>query len=79
VATAALTGFWVAAATMLLRQERGLGLARFRAGARAVARRHRDYPVFLRGIREYLQPGFHPAQKDTDRLAAAYLASVGLA
>jgi predicted metal-dependent hydrolase len=31
-----------------------------------------------RGLREYLRPDFHPSQKDTDGLAAAYLASVGL-
>jgi predicted metal-dependent hydrolase len=35
--------------------------------------------VFLRGITEYLRPGFHPSQKDLDGLAESYLASAGIA
>jgi len=79
IGAACLGGFWVAAAAMLLWQERGLDPDRLAAGARIVADHSRHHPVFLKGIREYLAPGFHPSQKDTDRLAAAYLAGVGLA
>jgi predicted metal-dependent hydrolase len=79
IGAACLGGFWVAAASMLLWQERGLDAGRLRAGTRTVAEHSRRHPVFIRGIREYLDPGFHPSQKDTDRLAQEYLAGVGLA
>jgi predicted metal-dependent hydrolase len=39
----------------------------------------RDRDVFVRGIREYLRPSFHPSQLDVDELAETYLAEVGLA
>jgi hypothetical protein len=35
--------------------------------------------VFVRGIRDYMRPDFHPSQSDVDRLADQYIASVGLA
>ena len=77
VATACLGSFWVASTVMLLRQEPDATAARLRADWRAS--REREPDVFVRGIREYLRPDFHPSQKDTDGLASAYLASVGLA
>lgn len=80
MATLCLGGFWAIGAAMLLLQDRGVGLARVLADRRAAqARRGEHDDVFLRGIREYLRPDFHPSQKDTDALAAAYLASAGLA
>ncbi len=78
LATACLGGFWFAAAIMLLRQESASG-AELRRDWLAARERERGHEVFARGIREYLEPGFHPSQKDTDGLASAYLASVGLA
>jgi predicted metal-dependent hydrolase len=53
--------------------------SRLRRDWRASRERAREHDVFRRGIREYLRPGFHPSQKDTDGLASTYLASVGLA
>ena len=77
LATACLGGFWIAAAAVLLRQE-SASSARLRADWRVSRERARQHGVFLRGIREYLRPGFHPSQKETDGLASTYLASVGL-
>lgn len=76
VATVTLASLWFFATVMLMRQDRRLGRA---------ARPHRDAAtaslgilrnVFLRGMREYVRPGFHPAQNDTSKLAEDYLASV---
>lgn len=74
MATACLAGFWLAATKDLLEQD-GLGLAdaarelaRLRKSAEG-GRRERigssiAVRVFLRGILEYLRPGFHPDDKD---------------
>jgi predicted metal-dependent hydrolase len=78
VSATLLAGFWVAATATLLLQERDLPRARLREEWRIARARRRAEPVFLPGIREYLRPGFHPSQKDVDRLAAEYLARVGL-
>jgi predicted metal-dependent hydrolase len=78
MATVCLGGFWVAATLMLLRQEKGLDGRRLRREWGVARERARDHRVFRTGLREYLRPGFHPSQKDTDGLAAEYLASVGL-
>jgi uncharacterized protein len=79
VATLTLTGFWFVAAKHLLRQE---GLSLF-AVARELRRLGAEQPlgrrVFLRGIREYLAPGFHPWQRDDRRLAERGLETAGLA
>lgn len=77
MATACLGGFWVAATTMLLRQEKGLGRGRARSEWGVVRDSAREHH-FLDRLRDYLRPGFHPSQQDTDTLAASYLASVGL-
>lgn len=80
LATVTLGGFWIAGTRMLLAQDRaagrdtGLGPMRAEARERSIFRR-----VFLRGIREYLRPGFHPAQNDNYHRAHEYLTSVGLA
>jgi predicted metal-dependent hydrolase len=81
MATACLGGFWIAGATMLLAQDRRLGGKRLVAEWRVVReqRQAKREGVFWRGLREYLRPDFHPLDKDTDALAAQYLASVGLA
>lgn len=81
VATMCLGGFWAIGAAMLMLQDEGVSRARLAADRRLAqkARGDRDHGVFLRGIREYLRPDFHPSQSDIDQLAASYLASVGLA
>lgn len=88
VATACLGSFWALGTTALLVTDPEVDGARllrdFRAAREARLQRNpnakgtvRD--VFLRGIREYLRPDFHPAQSDIDALADAYLARAGLA
>ena len=78
-----LGGFWVQATRALLVQD-GLTLrdaARELDTLRAVAERE-GLPtakpiftrVFLRGIREYLRPGFHPNDKDHSRIFRETLA-----
>lgn len=79
-----LGAFWVAATVTLLAQDEG-GLSR---ATLRKARTLRELSgrtegivsrVFLRGIREYLRPDFHPWQKDNGRLAREWLTSAGLA
>jgi len=79
MATLMLGGFWAMATLMLMAQDDTLAGSSLGEDLAVVRERRRKYGVFGRGIREYLRPGFHPSQKDTDGLAAAYLASVGLA
>ncbi|HSQ66363.1 MAG TPA: metal-dependent hydrolase [Polyangiaceae bacterium] len=84
MAAACLGGFWAAGTLHLLAQERKLGS---KASLHADWKSMREYRsslgerrfVFLEGIKQYLQPGFHPSQNDVDRLASEYLTSVGLA
>lgn len=75
LATVLLGSFWFAGATMLLRQEKGLGL---RAITRQLWATQRREPivrrVFLRGLREYLRPSFHPWDNDNLDLARRNLA-----
>jgi uncharacterized protein len=77
-ATIMLGGFWIAAATMLLRQD---GLNWFR-GIRKMSELPKRDPVvrrvFLRGIRTYLRRDFHPSKTGNDHLAAEWFASRGL-
>lgn len=94
MATTLLGGFWLWGASVLLRQEGvrwPAALRQLRAlqrGARSsggpagedaraviepVIRR-----VFLRGIREYLRPGFHPSQLPNEALAAEWFAARGM-
>lgn len=79
MATLCLGGFWIIGAAMLIAQDRDVSRARLLADRQAARERRGDAGVFLRGLREYLRPDFHPSQSDTDRLAAQYLESVGLA
>jgi predicted metal-dependent hydrolase len=80
LATVTLGGFWIFATRELLHQD-GSSLreaARELRGLReaAVERGDRDAHetivtgVFLRGIREYIRPGFHPMQRDHEKLIA---------
>jgi predicted metal-dependent hydrolase len=73
MATVLLAGFWLAATTMLLRQD-GLGLSRIRRELGDFDRREGVIKrVFLGGIRDYLRRDFHPAQHDNYDLARTYL------
>jgi predicted metal-dependent hydrolase len=83
VATAVLAGFWVSATGYLLAQD-------LRAGRRpapdhderAVLRQRKRSIVrdtFLRGLRAYLRPGFHPDDHDDRALAEAWLRGAGFA
>jgi predicted metal-dependent hydrolase len=78
-ATVMLGGFWLAATTMLLRQDR-IG---WRAALRELRTlRDRDpviRRVFVAGIRQYLRRDFHPSDNANDHLAAEWLASHGIA
>ncbi|APR82169.1 Hypothetical protein A7982_07518 [Minicystis rosea] len=78
MATFCLGGFWAIATAMLVLQDAGIDRARVLADWRIARERRKVSDVFVRGIREYLRPDFHPAQNDIDGLASAYLASVGL-
>ncbi len=79
VAALSLGAWWALATRMLLRQD-GVSAEDVR---RERARLARDQPifkrVFLRGVREYLAPGFHPWQTDNAALARDYLESIGRA
>ena len=76
LATATLLGFWFVGARHLLRQD-GITL---REARRQLAELGRERPIvagaFVRGIREYLAPGFHPWQRDNRALAEAHLATL---
>jgi uncharacterized protein len=89
LATLALGGFWLQATRVLLAQDGmslrdcAREMTRLRKSApndrpdpSAGARRLPEpifRRVFLRGIREYLRPGFHPSDKDHDRVVAETL------
>lgn len=76
MATVMMTGFWSAAALLLMRQD-GLTLAQIRTRLRAIgARRPVGKMVFLKGIREFLQRDFHPWNHDNGHLARDYFASI---
>lgn len=79
VATVCLGGFWALGTLSLLAQDRAVGAARLWADLVDVHERRKPQRLFASGLREYMRPDFHPLQKDTDRLARQYLASVGLA
>lgn len=79
LATGLLGGFWLSAATVLLRQD-GLSWLSALRQLRALPRRDPVVRrVFLRGIREYLRPGFHPRQAANETLAAEWFAARGMA
>jgi predicted metal-dependent hydrolase len=81
MATACLSGFWIAGTLHLLAQEDAKWSALFddwKKLKRARAGKTTSN-VFKEGIRAYLRRDFHPLDNDLDRLAADYLASAALA
>lgn len=77
-ATLTLGGFWIWAATLLLRQD---GLTWRGALRQMRAMPDRDpviQRVFARGIRQYLRRDFHPNQNDDKHLAAEWFAARGM-
>jgi len=78
MATALLGGFWLWGAAMLLKQDR-LRLPRALQELNQVPREPVIRRVFLRGIRQYLRPGFHPDQVPNASLAAEWFAARGMA
>ncbi|MBK7824029.1 metal-dependent hydrolase [Nannocystis sp.] len=77
MATTTLVGFWFLGASMLLRQEKGLGLREILRQLRASMQQNPlGRRVFLRGMREYLRRDFHPWQTDNLALARSYLARI---
>jgi predicted metal-dependent hydrolase len=78
LATALLGGFWAMGTFWLLSQERASRGELF-AEWRAAGDKGDVHTVFVRGIRDYVRPSFHPSQSDVDKLADAYLATAGLA
>ncbi|MEQ1878138.1 MAG: metal-dependent hydrolase [Bdellovibrionia bacterium] len=72
--------YWSTGTFWLLAQDRGITFKNFFGGfARVQSRFPILRTVFLRGIREYLKPGFHPDKNDNYHLAKAYLGEVGKA
>ncbi len=80
MATACLSGFWVAATLNLVLQDKKRGeQSMFKAWRRLPRRESIAERIFLRGIKAYLRRDFHPSQMDNAHLAHDYLASAGLA
>jgi predicted metal-dependent hydrolase len=81
-ATVLLGGFWLWGTASLLRQERRLG-ANEAAGPARTGRKRKREPivrrVFLRGIRQYIRPSFHPSQNANDQLATTWMTARGMA
>jgi uncharacterized protein len=79
LATVTLAGFWAAATIDLLVQDDEVDLPRLRREVAELRRKDNLLQrVFLRGIRAYVHPDFHPSQIATDRLAREYLETAGL-
>ena len=77
-ATVTLGGFWLWGAVSLMRQERRGALGAWRELGRMPRRDPIVRRVFLRGIRQYLAPGFHPSDNPTDRIASEWMAARGM-
>ena len=77
-ATVTLGGFWLWGAVSLLRQERRGALGAWRELGRMPRRDPIVRRVFLRGIRQYLAPGFHPSDNPTERIASEWMAARGM-
>ncbi len=60
LASSVLAAFWIGGALTLLAQEKNVGAAVRREGKEVAARSPFGERVFGRGIRTYLQRGFHP-------------------
>lgn len=77
VASTLLGGFWFAATVTLARQDAKLPYEPHRE-LTAEEKRHSPIDVFVKGIREYARPSFHPDQRDNYGLALEALRSLGL-
>lgn len=77
MATATLTGFWMAGALMLLAQEKDASpavvLRHLAVGAR---RRTIGRGDMVKAFVAYLRPGFHPTDNDNEHLARRHLAGI---
>lgn len=77
VAAALLGGFWFAAAMTLARQDAKLPHEEHREPTEE-EKKHTPVDVFVRGIREYARPGFHPNDRDNLHIAVEALRALGL-
>lgn len=77
VAASLLGGFWFAATVTLARQDAKLPYEPSREPT-AEEKEHTPVDVFVRGIREYARPGFHPNDRDNLGLAVEALRALGL-
>jgi hypothetical protein len=74
VGAVSLAAGWYRATRMLVAQDTELDKAEFRRQMKALeAERPVSREVFLRGIREYMRPDFHPNDKDNRGLATEFL------
>lgn len=76
-------GYWWQRATRMFLRHDGIGRKELRAEKKQMKKVRDDgnivRDVFLAGIWEYIQPGFHPWDRDDLHLAEAYLAEAGMA
>jgi len=77
LAATLLGGFWFAAAVTLARQDAKLPYEPSREPT-AEEKEHTPIDVFVRGIREYARPGFHPNDRDNLHIAVEALRALGL-
>jgi hypothetical protein len=61
-----------------MRQDRSGVLGTWRGLRRTPRRDPIVRRVFLRGIRQYLAPGFHPGDNPTERIASEWMAARGM-
>ncbi|HET9625002.1 MAG TPA: metal-dependent hydrolase [Kofleriaceae bacterium] len=78
-ATAILGGFWAWGALVLMRQEHTGPLTAWRQLGQMPRRDPIVLGVFVRGIREYLRPAFHPRDNANEGLAHAWMTERGMA
>jgi hypothetical protein len=76
-ASAQLGGFWAAATAVLLWQERGVPRSQLLGDWQETREHLGKFAMFWPSVLAYLRPAFHPLERQTDGLAADYLASVG--
>jgi len=78
IATATLTGFWMAGALWLLAQEKDAPKsAVLRHIAAGVKNGRLGRGDMAKAFFAYMRPGFHPTDNDNEHLATSHLASVG--
>ena len=73
MASATLVPFWIAAAVVLMRQDRDVPLSKLLADRRRVKQvSHDDDGRLVAAFIEYLRPGFHPNDRDDAHLARSF-------